>query len=116
MALIGILRNKMGKIVQEVENMLREHPEIETDQILMVNFNTFASSSLDFFIYTLTKTTDWAKYHKVKQDVLLRILEIIDSHGAEVAFPTSTVHIPNGLPMYHETADREAPPQERLAR
>lgn len=108
--------NKMGKIVQEVENMLREHPEIETDQMLMVNFNTFASSSLDFFIYTFTKTTDWAKYHKVKQDVLLRILEIIDSHGAEVAFPTSTVHIPNGLPTYHETADREAPPQERLAR
>ncbi len=108
--------NKMGKIVQEVENMLSEHPEIETDQMLMVNFNTFAASSLDFFIYTFTKTTDWAKYHKVKQDVLLRILEIIDSHGAEVAFPTSTVHIPNGLPMYHETADREAPPQERLAR
>ena len=89
--------NKMGPIVQAVEQMLRSHPEIDTSRILMVNFNTFAPSSLDFFVYTFTKTTDWAHYHQVKQDVLLKILEIIESHGAQAAFPTSTIHVPEGL-------------------
>ncbi len=89
--------NKMGPIVQAVEQMLRSHPEIDTSRILMVNFNAFAPSSLDFFVYTFTKTTDWADYHKVKQDVLLKILGIIESHGAQAAFPTSTIHMPEGL-------------------
>ena len=89
--------NKMAAIVHDVEQMLRSHPEIDTTRTLMVNFNVFAPSSLDFFVYTFTKTTSWAYYHKVKQDVLLKILEVIESHGAEVAFPTSTIHVPEGV-------------------
>lgn len=85
--------NRMGAIVNDVEAMLQNHPEIDTTQTLMVNFNSFAASSVDFFIYTMTKTIDWAKYHTVKQDVLLKIADIIASHKAEIAFPTSTVHI-----------------------
>ncbi len=88
---------KMAAIVSDVEQMLRGHPEIETQATLMVNFTTFAPSSLDFFIYTFTKTTDWAKYHQVKQDVLLRIIEIVETHNAEIAFPTSTVHLANSF-------------------
>ncbi|MCI0401126.1 MAG: mechanosensitive ion channel family protein [Gammaproteobacteria bacterium] len=108
--------NKMGKIVQDVEKMLREHPEIDTKQLPLVNFDTFAPCSLNFFIYAFTKTTDWAKYHQVKQDVLLGILEIIASHGAQLAFPTSTVHVPNGLAIGHGTVEQRAEPHERLAR
>jgi len=89
--------NKMEPIVRAVEQMLRSHPEIDTSRILMVNFNAFAPSSLDFFVYTFTKTTSWTHFHKVKQDVLLKILGIIESHGAQAAFPTSTIHMPEGL-------------------
>ena len=88
--------DKMEAIVGDVKAMLDGHPEIEHDKICMVAFNTFASSSLDFFIYCYTKTTKWAFFHDVKQDVLLRTLAIVSAHGAEVAFPTSTVHLPQG--------------------
>ena len=98
---------KMAAIVSHVEQMLRGHPEIETQATLMVNFTTFAPSSLDFFIYTFTKTTDWAKYHQVKQDVLLRIIEIVETHNAEIAFPTSTVHLANSF-----GAGQEMPAQQ----
>ncbi|GAA5523487.1 hypothetical protein Maes01_00032 [Microbulbifer aestuariivivens] len=84
---------KMAAIVQDVKAMLQQHPEIDTNQTLIVNFNSFAPSSLDFFIYTFTKTTEWVRYHEIKQDVLLKVLEIIESHDASCAFPTSTVHI-----------------------
>ena len=88
---------KMADIVSATESMLKNHPEIDTTQTLMVNFNSFAPSSMDFFIYTFTKTTDWAKYHVIKQDVLLKIDRIIRDHGAETAFPTSTIHIPDRI-------------------
>lgn len=87
----------MGVIVKSVKEMLLNHPEIDTDQTLIVNFNTFAPSSLDFFVYTLTKTTNWVHFHEVKQDVLLKILNIVGEEGAECAFPTSTVHLQNSL-------------------
>ena len=85
---------KMRDIIVAVRQMLEKHEEIDTSQTLIVNFNAYAPSSLDFFIYTFTKTTDWIKFHEIKQDVLLKIIDIIESKGAECAFPTSTLHIP----------------------
>lgn len=90
---------KMKPIVADVEEMLRGHPDIDDSQILMVNFDAFAPSSLDFFVYTFTRTTNWSEYHQVKQDVLLKIIDIIDRHGAEIAFPTSTLHVPEPVTL-----------------
>ena len=89
--------DRMVDIVKSVETMLKEHPDIDSSQTLMVNFNSFAPSSLDFFIYTFTHTTNWVKYHAIKQDVLLQIETIIRSAGAEIAFPTSTIHVSGSL-------------------
>ncbi len=83
----------MDTIVAEVKAMLQNHAEIDATQTLIVNFNAFGPSSLDFFIYTFTRTKAWAHFHEVKQDVLLKVAEIIDRHGAQIAFPTHTVHI-----------------------
>jgi len=81
----------MNVITAAVKQMLFDHPEIDNTQTMIVNFNAFASSSLDFFVYTFTKTTDWIKFHEVKHDVLLKINDIIASQGAQIAFPTSTL-------------------------
>ena len=103
----------MGAIVADVEAMLRAHEDIDSDNFLMVNFNAFAPSSLDFFIYCYTRTKAWAEYHGVKQDVLLRIIKIIDGHGAEIAFPTSTVHVPGGITLAEPATDAIADNYER---
>jgi MscS family membrane protein len=87
--------DKVDNIVNDVKTMLQEHEEIDTRQTLIVNLVEFAPSSLDFFIYTFTKTTNWVRFHEIKQDVMLKVLNIIDSHGAECAFPTSTIHLSN---------------------
>jgi len=83
----------MDKVVAEVQAMLKSHEEIDAEKTMMVNFNEFSDSSVDFFVYCFTKTTQWVKFHEVKQDVMLRIAEIIAANNAEIAFPTSTIHI-----------------------
>jgi len=100
--------DKVSDITTAVKQMLQEHPEIDTTQTLIVNFNTFAPSSLDFFIYTFTKTTDWVRYHEVKHDVLLRIYAIITAHDAEIAYPTSTLHIAEGTARLEPQPARSA--------
>ena len=97
---IGIRYDDVGamdRIVADVEAMLQAHDAIDTTQTLMVHFNAFGPSSLDFFLYCMTKTTDWAEYHTVKHDVLTRIYVIIQGYGADMAFPTSTVHLPDAV-------------------
>lgn len=84
---------KLPLILDDVRNMLINHDDIDDNQTLIVNFNTFGSSSLEFFIYTFTKTTDWIEFHHIKQDVMLQILNIIHKHEADCAFPTQTLHI-----------------------
>jgi MscS family membrane protein len=87
----------MHAITQDVRAMLHKHPEIDDSQTLMVNFNAFNASSVDFFIYCFTHTTVWTKYHEIKHEILLNISDIIAGHGAEIAFPTQTLHVPDAL-------------------
>jgi MscS family membrane protein len=84
---------KMPLILAKVKTMLEEHSDIDQKQILMVNFVTFGASAVEFFVYTFTETTDWQTYHRVKEDVLLKIAAIVEEQGAEIAFPTQTVHL-----------------------
>ena len=88
---IGVLK----AILDAVRAMLKSHPAIDASRTLMVNFVSFGESSLNFFVYTFTKTTVWEEFHEIKEDVLLRIAAIIDGHGAEVAFPTRTLLLEN---------------------
>lgn len=99
---------KVELILADVREMLRQHPDIDATQTLIVNFDKFAESSLDFFIYGFTKTCDWVMFHQVKEQVLLNVMKIIDSHGAEIAFPSRTLHV---------VAPEEAvnPPQQGVA-
>ncbi len=86
---------KMRAITEAVKQMLISHPEIEEKQTLIVNFDAFNASSCDFFLYAFTHTTEWIRYHEIKQDVLLKVAEIIAGHEAEIAFPTRTLHVVN---------------------
>ncbi|MEM7175241.1 MAG: mechanosensitive ion channel family protein [Chlamydiota bacterium] len=88
---------KMDAIVADVETMIRNHPTIDTKQYLMVRFDEFGPSSLNFLIYCFTKTTNWADYLLYQQDVYLKTIAIIEQHGAECAFPTTTLHVPEGI-------------------
>jgi len=98
----------MDAIVADVKQMLIADEEIDTSQTTIVNFNKFNASSLDFFIYTFTKTTNWVHYHQVKQQVLLKVYGIISKHGAAIALPTQTLHHTALSPMEIRSAEQQS--------
>ena len=99
--------DKLKAIIADVKALLEQHEDIDQKQIIIVNFNSFGASSLDFFVYTFTKTTDWLEYHQVKERVLLQILDIILDHGADVAYPTSTLKLPDAITLANRQQDGE---------
>ncbi len=102
---------RMQPICDQVREMLLGHEDIASDETLIVHFNAYGTSHLEFFVYCFTRTVKWIEFHKVKEDVLLRIMEIVQENGAEFAFPTRTLHIAGResgaeLPEAEETPGR----------
>lgn len=86
-------------IVDEIRQMLLNHDGL--DEVRMgnrwpaVHFVRFAPSSLDIRIYCYTKDTSWNGWLATKEDVLIKTMDIVVANNAEVAFPTSTIHLFN---------------------
>jgi MscS family membrane protein len=99
--------NHMPAILADIREYLTTSPLIDSSRTLMVNFNQFGTSTLDFFIYCFTKTIVWTEYHSVKEEVLLKIADIVAQHGAEMAFPTSTIHVPHELQVTEKNSANE---------
>ena len=84
---------QVESISEAIKQMLIDNDDIDKNQTLFVYLGAFGASTLDIDIYTFTKTTKWVEYRRIKQEVLLAIANIIEAHGAEIAFPTRTLHM-----------------------
>jgi len=91
----------ISSIVDEIRYMLRSHPEIAHDQTLLVRFNKFNPSDLGIFIYTFTNTSNWREYLRIREDINLKIIEIVRRHKANFAFPSQSIYI-ESLPQKRE--------------
>ena len=97
-SLVGLRYQDYGKlsvVTDAIALMLKDHPDIDQQQTSFVKMVNFGASSLDILVYTFTKTTNWVRFQAVQQDVFLKIIAIIDSHGAACAFPTTTLDMPD---------------------
>ena len=95
-ATVGVRFQDVGKIegmLTDIESMLRERDDIDTTQTLYVRLTEVADSSLNFLVYCFTKTTNWVKFLEIQQDVILKVLALIEKHDAECAFPTVTLDV-----------------------
>lgn len=85
-------RAKMEVCVNRIRHMLQHHPGVHPETIF-VHFDQFSESSLDIFLYFFTKTTDWGEWLKVKEDCNLRMMQILEEEGVEIAFPSRRVYV-----------------------
>ena len=83
----------MKKILKDIKEMLENHPGIAKDQTLLVFFDKFNDSSLDIFIYTFTNTANWIEYMAIKEDINLKIMEIVEKNGSSFAYPSQSIYI-----------------------
>ncbi len=83
---------QMRRAVEAIRNLLRTHPAIDQD-FFLVNFTDFAPSSLDILVYCFTQTTVWGEYLDARQDVCLQIMDILEAHGMEIAFPSRSIYL-----------------------
>ena len=116
----GSKRENITNALEELKQMLVSHPDIATPQkidtglirkrsrkekklisaedkygvktTLLVYLDEFADSSVNILIYAFTKTTNWEEWLAIKQDVLLKIWEIMDRNDLDFAFPSESLY------------------------
>jgi MscS family membrane protein len=83
---------QMQRILAGMEKVLRDHPRIWPDTVV-VRFAGFGASSLDIEVMAWFLTTDYNVFRDCRQDVLLGFMQVVEAEGSSFAFPTQTVHL-----------------------
>ncbi|MEG0012623.1 MAG: mechanosensitive ion channel family protein [Cellulosilyticaceae bacterium] len=83
-------REKMQLAIKEIEKLLANHPQVETETSL-VYFSTFADSSLNVTVIYFSLALDLAGYSKLKEIINLEIMDILSQNDLDIAFPTQSV-------------------------
>jgi MscS family membrane protein len=85
---------QMRVILEQLEQVLRAHPRIWPDAVV-VRFSAFGASSLDIEVMAWFQTSDYAEFQGYRQEVFLAFMDVVERNGSAFAFPTRTVHIAN---------------------
>ena len=83
---------QLREVLEGFERVLREHPSIFPDTVV-VRFKEFGASSLDIEIMAWFLTQDWGEFQRFRQQVLLGFMDVVEKAGSSFAFPTRTVHL-----------------------
>lgn len=78
----------------QLKHLIAQHPEIETDTVL-VRFSSLGEYSLKIQITYYTLKIDLASYLEIKEAINLKILEICEANHISIAFPTQTILMPS---------------------
>ena len=58
-----------------------------------VRIDNFSDSSIDMLVQCFTKTTDWDKFIEIKENLAMKIKEIVESEKAGFAFPSQSLYV-----------------------
>jgi MscS family membrane protein len=86
---------KITLVTAQIAAMLDLNPQIDHDQVKLVNFEHFNELGLEIRVYAFTKNIDLVKFKKFKQEILLQISEIITQNGAQIALSNKTLFVSN---------------------
>jgi mechanosensitive ion channel family protein len=117
----GAAIDQLKKCVEDIKTMLVNHPDIATGEDmgsktasahyrqnivsiddlagyksnLFVVIDELGDSSVNILIYCFSKTIVWGDFLAVKQDVILKIMQIVQDNGLGFAFPSQSLYIEN---------------------
>jgi MscS family membrane protein len=97
--------DQLRYLLAEIRRLLYEHPQIDTDTA-DIRFTGFGASALTVAITAYIPTRDYNEFVAIREDLLLRILEIVGRSGSALAFPSQTLYLgrDSGLDREKSTA------------
>lgn len=91
-------KEQLALFVERMNNLLNS---MEGDSLVtgdsFVAFTDYADSSLDIFVTYSTTSTSFADHSKIKEKINFDILDIVESLGVTMAYPSQSIYFENNL-------------------
>lgn len=84
----------------DIQQFIDNHPR--TNQDGRVRFSSLGASSKDVMVLYFVDTMDWNEYIDIKEEITYKIVDIVESHGGEFAFPSSTIYLQRSAAKEHK--------------
>jgi MscS family membrane protein len=84
--------DQLRYILVEVRKLLYAHERLTNDPA-RIRFVGFGAYSLDLEVFAYANTSDWNEFLGIREDVYLRIMDIIEASGTGFAFPSQTLYL-----------------------
>lgn len=78
-------------LLLELKKLLVAHPKVLADPA-RVRFVGFGAFSLDIEIFAFAATRDWNEFLAIREDILLRMIDVVERSGTGFAFPSQTIY------------------------
>jgi MscS family membrane protein len=78
-------------VMAKLREMLLGHPKVSSDS-LHVRFDEFGTYSLNVKVFAYIRSRDWLNYRAIREDINLRVMDIVDEAGTGFAFPSQTTY------------------------
>ena len=96
-------QDQIRQLVARIRETLAAHAKVVRDP-LRVRFVGFGASSLDIEIHTYVETRDVEEFYAVREELFLKIMDVVATTGVGIAFPSQTLY----LGRDHAPARKEA--------
>ena len=84
-------KDVLTSVMNDIRSMLENDPAVQEDTV-QVRLLDFAPSSIDITVIYYTKCTAIKDYRAAKEEINLRIMEILERNGAQLAYPSQSIY------------------------
>jgi len=82
------IRDAIQKIIIENDSFAKN-----ANTGYFVRVDSFSDSSIDMLVQAFTETNDWAEYLKIKEELAVNIMNIVEDNNAGFAFPSQSLYV-----------------------
>lgn len=91
-------------VLAEIRKLLYSHARVET-QTVRVRLTDIAGSSLSVEVFAYILTRDFNEYAAVREDLLLRMIDVMEDTGGGLALPSQTLYLSRDTGVEKQKAD-----------
>jgi len=92
-------------VLAEIRRLLYSHPKVETKTV-RVRLTDIAGPSLSVELMSYILTRDFNEFAAIREDLLLRIMDVMEDSGGRLALPAQTLYLSRDSGVEQEKADR----------
>jgi len=85
------IRNQIKKFIDTGDSFANDGSSYF--QTGYVRIDNFSDSSIDMLVQCFTNTTDWDKFIEIKENLAIKVKEIVENEKAGFAFPSQSIYV-----------------------